>query len=95
MPVRLKDSTARKIARLLDRMDSALEAEYGTGEPEAQHLADELRKRAGPPREPIRQWVERNDAVPPDADVEAVVDAIVSSIERYGEEQDSPVGDLL
>ena len=98
MPVRLKDSTARKIARLLDRMDSALEAEYGSGEPEAQHLAEELRQRAGPPREPIRQWVDSHrDRLGLDSEdaVESVTDQIVATIEGYGNEQDSPVGDLL
>lgn len=96
MTVRLKDSTARKIARLLDNFDTAMEAEFNTGEPEARHLAEELRQRAGPPREPIRNWVDSHrDRLGLDSDdaVESVTDQIVATIEGYGE--DSPVGDLL
>jgi len=87
MTVTLEDHEARSIARLLSRFDSAMEAEYNSGEPDARHWADELKKRAGPPREPIRDWVKRKFDPENDDQLETLVDEVVAAIERHGKEQ--------
>lgn len=90
MPVQISDERAREIAGILERLDDAIEAEYNTGSIPARVAAEELREAAGPPREPIRHWVEDNQhrfVIPDGKDAEDVVDEIVAAIDQAG---DSP-----
>lgn len=88
MTVVLEDGEARSIARLLGQYDRTVKGEYTrSGVPDARHWADELKERAGPPREPIRDWVKRKFDPENDDQLETLVDEVVAAIERHGKEQ--------
>lgn len=93
MTVELTDDEAREIAGLLDAFVKDGRISYGTvpdDTEQAEQYAETLRRRTGPPLEPILDWVEEHEhqfTVPESVDREDVAREIQKTIAEQADEQ--------